>query len=334
MSRVAKRASGMSWADMDSDSDCDVQSGGSASTPPWRHESGSQCSTSTTDTLPRTKDRKKRDRNIKKAGKSKKDASAKDAAKEAELAKEKADKEAEEQAKKEARILEWDLNVTTVMIRNVPKRMKQEELMVLISDSGFLGCYDFLYLPIDGKTGVNRGFAFVNFGCNAYAASFKATFDGMLLTQYDPVKEALAVLPASIQGFEENYSHHVSTRKGKEREDPGRQPFFQWPVESGQATDPCMMWPRAPCYDDDCIYTGEYGLEHSVPHSCDLQACYACGAELMQSFKFCAFCGCRLLMAEDDGSAALLPIEEISAAAAAAVAQIAVGDADDAKDDA
>jgi len=51
---------------------------------------------------------------------------------------------------------------TTVMLRNIPNNIMREGLLDRFERSGFAGCFDFLYLPMDFKRDANLGYAFVN----------------------------------------------------------------------------------------------------------------------------------------------------------------------------
>ena len=53
------------------------------------------------------------------------------------------------------------LGQTTLMIKNIPVKTMQNELLSLI-DQSFYGKYDYFYLPMDLKTHQNVGFAFIN----------------------------------------------------------------------------------------------------------------------------------------------------------------------------
>mmetsp|Transcript_70665 Transcript_70665/g.166602 ORF Transcript_70665/g.166602 Transcript_70665/m.166602 type:complete len:308 (+) Transcript_70665:93-1016(+) len=51
---------------------------------------------------------------------------------------------------------------TTIMIKNIPNKYTQRNLLELI-DQNNKGTYDFFYLPIDFKNKCNLGYAFINF---------------------------------------------------------------------------------------------------------------------------------------------------------------------------
>ncbi|CAJ1368930.1 unnamed protein product, partial [Effrenium voratum] len=70
--------------------------------------------------------------------------------------------------------------LTTVMIRNVPSRYTQQKLMREINSLGFLGQYDFFYLPVQPHGRGNRGFAFVNFICPEAAERFYMALHGRM----------------------------------------------------------------------------------------------------------------------------------------------------------
>jgi len=52
---------------------------------------------------------------------------------------------------------------TTIVLRQLPKRMTRCALMQVLKDEGFEGSFDFLYLPIDFIKKVCYGFAIINF---------------------------------------------------------------------------------------------------------------------------------------------------------------------------
>merc|ERR1712066_266970 len=67
---------------------------------------------------------------------------------------------------------------TTVMLRNVPCKYTQSMFLDLLNRHGFRGLYDFVYMPMDFKHGVNNGYAFVNLPIHAHALRLMDTFQG------------------------------------------------------------------------------------------------------------------------------------------------------------
>jgi len=68
--------------------------------------------------------------------------------------------------------------MTTVMMRNIPNNYSRQQLLDLINDQGFVNCYDLAYLPIDFKTEVGLGYAFINFVSSEDAERFRQYFHG------------------------------------------------------------------------------------------------------------------------------------------------------------
>lgn len=81
-----------------------------------------------------------------------------------------------------ARIAEEPLvvgeNHTTVMLRNIPNRYTQTQMLKLLGDNDFGSRYDFVYLPMDFRNGVNLGYAFVNLSTHADAKRLMDIFHG------------------------------------------------------------------------------------------------------------------------------------------------------------
>merc|ERR1719215_1113668 len=63
-------------------------------------------------------------------------------------------------------------NITTLVIRNLPRSLTQEELVQAMSESGYAGTWDFCYLPCKFQERRNLGFAFVNFTSADLAQKF------------------------------------------------------------------------------------------------------------------------------------------------------------------
>ena len=68
---------------------------------------------------------------------------------------------------------------TTLMIKNIPNKYTQE--MLLEALSGFVGSFDFVYLPIDFGNRCNVGYAFINFINSATILDFHAAFEGEVI---------------------------------------------------------------------------------------------------------------------------------------------------------
>merc|ERR1719436_222784 len=67
---------------------------------------------------------------------------------------------------------------TTVMLRNIPNRCNQAMLVVLLEGQGFKALFNFVYMPMDFRNGVNLGYAFVNLLTHQDALDLTTTFHG------------------------------------------------------------------------------------------------------------------------------------------------------------
>jgi RNA recognition motif-containing protein len=67
---------------------------------------------------------------------------------------------------------------TTIMMRDIPNLYCTDRLVDLFDLAGFSGRYDFVYLPMDFRTDMSLGYAFVDFVSNADAQRFMEVFDG------------------------------------------------------------------------------------------------------------------------------------------------------------
>eukprot|EP00439_Symbiodinium_sp_Y106_P082348 s13_g21.t1 len=112
---------------------------------------------------------------------------------------------------------------TTVMLRNLPNKYNQQMLLEDLKTSGFLGTFDFLYLPIDPETNANRGYCFINFTDPSFAWMLKCTYEGRKMGRFNSDK-VVSVAPAALQGFEANYAHYSTARVN--RGDPSTRPLF------------------------------------------------------------------------------------------------------------
>lgn len=117
---------------------------------------------------------------------------------------------------------EW-AGVSTVMMRNLPNKYTQHMLLDELSQSGFTGTFDFLYLPIDPETNANRGYAFINFTDPSFAWMLRMSYEGRKMSRFNSDK-VVSVAPAALQGFEANYAHYSTSRVN--RGDPAARPLF------------------------------------------------------------------------------------------------------------
>lgn len=98
---------------------------------------------------------------------------------------------------------------TTIMIRNMPNRYCQRELIVELEDLGFAGKFDFLYVPMDKGTMLNVGYAFVNFVGHHWAQKCMSLLQGGHFTRHcKNSRKTIAVTWAHMQGLEANLAHY------------------------------------------------------------------------------------------------------------------------------
>lgn len=67
---------------------------------------------------------------------------------------------------------------TTVVMRNIPRKLTHATLAAVLDENGFNGEFDLIYVPIDFATGVSSGDAVVNLKSADAKAEFIAYFDG------------------------------------------------------------------------------------------------------------------------------------------------------------
>eukprot|EP00440_Ansanella_granifera_P036618 gb/GFBE01039730.1/.p1 GENE.gb/GFBE01039730.1/~~gb/GFBE01039730.1/.p1 ORF type:complete len:548 (+),score=139.27 gb/GFBE01039730.1/:1-1644(+) len=130
----------------------------------------------------------------------------------------------------------WE-NVTTVMMRNLPNKYTQQMLLGELRDAGFnmQADFDFFYLPMDHSNCANLGYCFINFTKTCRANDFAAAFSGKRMRRFNSHKTAV-IMPASIQGYEQNYTYYVSTRVAQAA-DPQYRPLFLRPLPALPAVD-------------------------------------------------------------------------------------------------
>jgi len=93
--------------------------------------------------------------------------------------------------------------VSTVMIRNLPSTLSQQQLLEGLNRCGFAACYDFCYMPCNFQTEENQGIAFVNFTSPAKASELLRSWHRARPLGSTTSPE-LSVAPAAVQGLEAN----------------------------------------------------------------------------------------------------------------------------------
>ncbi|CAJ1435311.1 unnamed protein product [Effrenium voratum] len=200
--------------------------------------------------------------------------------------------------------------LTTVMIRNVPSRYTQQKLMREINSLGFLGQYDFFYLPVQPHGRGNRGFAFVNFICPEAAERFYMALHGRMFRHC--AEAPAAVMPADLQGFEVNAEHYANMRHSRSARRPlqaGRALFFRplpqhlLDIVGSAAKVVDCAGPELECVAPDVNSILPIGLQPPVAHrqmvgsaqakdACQVQRfCTYCGCAKPPAHTFCTYCG-------------------------------------------
>jgi hypothetical protein len=87
---------------------------------------------------------------------------------------------------------------TTVMVRNLPNRTKLDRMENFLASLGFEK-YESVYMPMDSRTGMNKGYAFVHFKDGKTAEAFCIAVEGMQFPNSRSSKR-LSASAASYQG--------------------------------------------------------------------------------------------------------------------------------------
>jgi len=198
---------------------------------------------------------------------------------------------------------------TTVMIRYIPTKYTQQQLMREINCAGFLGKYDFFYCPSDLHRHGNRGFAFINFTTPENAGLYYNAFHGGRFQHYKS-DAPLVVLPADRQGFEANAEQYARSRgNGRRRPLQCRALFFR-PLpehltqgsQAEQAEQLDLQSETSPCTSTAVTSIDKSMCRQKVDGNPEAQApvvprprfCAYCGQPKKQDHhKFCVYCGAR-----------------------------------------
>lgn len=111
--------------------------------------------------------------------------------------------------------------VTTVMLRNIPNKYTQNTLMQEINELGFVGTYNFFYLPMDVHNRSNVGYAFINFEQPKDAERFRRAFCEHRFQRFHSRKIG-SVCTAHVQGLDENLRHFENRAVTQARNDQYR----------------------------------------------------------------------------------------------------------------
>lgn len=95
-------------------------------------------------------------------------------------------------------------DVTTMMLRNVPKRLSQADLVAELNASGFMHAFDFCYLPRHFESSENRGYAFVNFVTPTNALKFQRAWQNREFRVVGCAPMLISVSHADVQGLQAN----------------------------------------------------------------------------------------------------------------------------------
>eukprot|EP00747_Dinoflagellata_sp_TGD_P198465 gnl/TRDRNA2_/TRDRNA2_71522_c0_seq1.p1 gnl/TRDRNA2_/TRDRNA2_71522_c0~~gnl/TRDRNA2_/TRDRNA2_71522_c0_seq1.p1 ORF type:complete len:446 (-),score=89.88 gnl/TRDRNA2_/TRDRNA2_71522_c0_seq1:64-1401(-) len=105
-----------------------------------------------------------------------------------------------------------DIEITTIMIRNIPNLYTRNMLMDELDSLGFYGEYDFIYLPMDKSTTWNIGYAFVNFVAPEVAARCRKKLNNYIFCKFEnPSGKVAQCSVAHIQGLKKNVDHYSHT---------------------------------------------------------------------------------------------------------------------------
>ena len=95
-------------------------------------------------------------------------------------------------------------SLTTLMIKNIPIKFLQQDMLHLINRN-FQGKYDYFYLPMDLKTQSSVGYAFINFIDPMFIPDFYLTFQQIIWADYMPMcnsNKRGEIVYANMQGME------------------------------------------------------------------------------------------------------------------------------------
>jgi len=115
---------------------------------------------------------------------------------------------------------------TTMMIRNIPRRIGQSEFAQGVDASGFRDIWDFLYLPCNISEKEGKGYAFVNFVTPEAAQAFKTAWNAKTRFKMG-MKKVLDVSASSIQGKAANLAQWQRGKTNRRITNPSCRPIVK-----------------------------------------------------------------------------------------------------------
>jgi len=101
--------------------------------------------------------------------------------------------------------------VTTLLLRNVPRRYKEAAILLELEAFVDLCDYDLIYLPWDTHKAENIGFVFINFVSETVAARVYKQMNGAHWRE-EKTGKVIKIMPAHCQGLAANIAQYASTR--------------------------------------------------------------------------------------------------------------------------
>jgi hypothetical protein len=108
--------------------------------------------------------------------------------------------------------------VVTLMMQNIPCRCSIGEVIYLIQESGFRGCFEYLFMPTKASDRRNKGFVFVAFASARQSLLFQCAVDGTRVSTRTSTKEIIVTSARAAFSLEQmqapSNAHVLQTRWG------------------------------------------------------------------------------------------------------------------------
>jgi hypothetical protein len=115
---------------------------------------------------------------------------------------------------------------TTLMFRNLPKEIVQQDLIDALHGAGFAGHFDFCYMPSNFENGKGKGYAFINLINSEMAEALRSAWDGRNPFRMNKAnKGRVRASLAHIQGRDANI-RKWNTRKTMRIKNQNHRPFI------------------------------------------------------------------------------------------------------------